>query len=156
MKKILKNGLIALVGLIVIFMIIGMFSSDEETSSGKDNEVQTENTSSKKKEEKSESIVFPLEVVNDTGVDIYKLYSSQAQTDDWEEDVLGEGILYDGESITINFKLFDESSLVWDFRIEDSDGNYINFYDIDFSDCDTNGGKLVLEYDGNEGTATLY
>lgn len=156
MKKILKNGLIALVGLIVIFMIIGMFSSDEETSSGKDNEVQTENTSSKKKEEKSESIVFPLEVVNNTGVDIYKLYSSQAQTDDWEEDVLGEGILYDGESITINFKLFDESSLVWDFRIEDSDGNYINFYDIDFSDCDTNGGKLVLEYDGNEGTATLY
>lgn len=156
MKKILKNGLIALVGLIVIFMIIGMFSLDEETSSGKDNEVQTENTSSKKKEEKSESIVFPLEVVNDTGVDIYKLYSSQAQTDDWEEDVLGEGILYDGESITINFKLFDESSLVWDFRIEDSDGNYINFYDIDFSDCDTNGGKLVLEYDGNEGTATLY
>lgn len=156
MKKILKNVLIALVGLIVIFMIIGMFSSDEETSSGKDNEVQTENTSSKKKEEKSESIVFPLEVVNNTGVDIYKLYSSQAQTDDWEEDVLGEGILYDGESITINFKLFDESSLVWDFRIEDSDGNYINFYDIDFSDCDTNGGKLVLEYDGNEGTATLY
>lgn len=156
MKKILKNGLIALVGLIVIFMIIGMFSSDEETSSGKDNEVQTENTSSKKKEEKLESIVFPLEVVNNTGVDIYKLYSSQAQTDDWEEDVLGEGILYDGESITINFKLFDESSLVWDFRIEDSDGNYINFYDIDFSDCDTNGGKLVLEYDGNEGTATLY
>lgn len=156
MKKILKKGLIALVGLFVIFMIIGMFSSDEETSSGKDNEVQTENTSSKKKEEKSESIIFPLEVVNDTGVDIYKLYSSQAQTDDWEEDVLGEGILYDGESITINFKLFDESSLVWDFRIEDSDGNYINFYDIDFSDCDTNGGKLVLEYDGNEGTATLY
>lgn len=156
MKKILKNGLIALVGLFVIFMIIGMFSSDEETSSGKDNEVQTENTSSKKKEEKSESIIFPLEVVNNTGVDIYKLYSSQAQTDDWEEDVLREGILYDGESITINFKLFDESSLVWDFRIEDSDGNYINFYDIDFSDCDTNGGKLVLEYDGNEGTATLY
>lgn len=156
MKKILKNGLIALVGLLVIFMIIGMFSSDEETSSGKDNEVQTENTSSKKKEEKSESIIFPLEVVNNTGIDIYKLYSSQAQTDDWEEDVLGEGILYDGESITINFKLFDESSLVWDFRIEDSDGNYINFYDIDFSDCDTNGGKLVLEYDGNEGTATLY
>ena len=109
MKKILKNGLIALVVLIVIFMIIGMFSSDEETSSGKENEVQTENTSSKKKEEKSESIVFPLEVVNNTGVDIYKLYSSQAQTDDWEEDVLGEGILYDGESITINFKLFDES-----------------------------------------------
>lgn len=156
MKKILKNGLIALVGLFVIFMIIGMFSSDEDTSSGKDNEVQTENTSSKKKEEKSESIIFPLEVVNNTGVDIYKLYSSQAQTDDWEEDVLREGILYDGESITINFKLFDESSLVWDFRIEDSDGNYINFYDIDFSDCDTNGGKLVLEYDGNEGTATLY
>lgn len=156
MKKILKNGLIALVVLIVIFMIIGMFSSDEETSSGKDNEVQTENTSSKKKEEKSESIVFPLEVVNNTGVDIYKLYSSQAQTDDWEEDVLGEGILYDGESITINFKLFDESSLVWDFRIEDSDGNYINFYNIDFSGCDTNGGKLVLKYDGNEGTATLY
>lgn len=156
MKKILKNGLIALVGLFVIFMIIGMFSSDEETSSGKENEVQTENTSSKKKEEKSESIIFPLEVVNDTGFDIYKLYSSQAQTDDWEEDVLREGILYDGESITINFKLFEESSLVWDFRIEDSDGNYINFYDIDFSDCDTNGGKLVLEYDGNEGTATLY
>lgn len=156
MKKILKNGLIALVGLFVIFMIIGMFSSDEETSSGKENEVQTENTSSKKKEEKSESIIFPLEVVNDTGFDIYKLYSSQAQTDDWEEDVLREGILYDGESITINFKLFEESSLVWDFRIEDSDGNYINFYDIDFSECDTNGGKLVLEYDGNEGTATLY
>lgn len=154
MKKIIKYGLIGIFGLFAFVLVVGMFSSDEDTSTNKDNEIKAENTTSKKNEELS-TFNFPLKVVNDTGVDIYKIYTSEDRNENWEEDVLGADVLYAGETLTIDFTLNENSSPVWDFRIEDSDGNYINFYDVDFSDCSTDGGTLVLEYDGNQGTATI-
>ena len=154
MKKIIKYGLIGIFGLFAFVLVVGMFSSDEDTSTNKDNEIKVENTTSKKNEEPS-TFNFPLKVVNDTGVDIYKIYTSEDRNENWEEDVLGADVLYAGETLTIDFTLNENSSPVWDFRIEDSDGNYINFYDVDFSDCSTDGGTLVLEYDGNQGTATI-
>ena len=44
----------------------------------------------------------------------------------------------------------------WDFAIEDSQGNMLEFYDLSFADCDMDGATLVLDYDGEEATASLY
>lgn len=102
-----------------------------------------------------ETLSFNLSVVNDTGVDIYALYASQPEVDDWEEDILADEVLYDGETIDVEFTV-TEDTLDWDFAIEDIDGNIIEFYGLSFEDCSIDGATLILEYDGEEGYATLY
>lgn len=99
-------------------------------------------------------ITLPVTVINNTGVDIYRLYASSVETDDWEEDILAEDILYAGESYLINFT-FDADTLDWDFAMEDSVGTVIEFYGLNFSDCNADGATLTLEYDGEYGHATL-
>lgn len=101
-----------------------------------------------------EMITLPVEVYNDTGVDIYELYASVVETDDWEEDILGSNILPAGSTFTINFT-FPADKTRWDFKIVDSAGNSLEFYDLDFANCSITGATLLLEYDGSNGYATL-
>lgn len=102
-----------------------------------------------------EQLKFNLTVVNNTGVDIYRLYASETNTDNWEEDILGDDILYAGEQFLIVFTI-TEDNMDWDFAIEDSQGNMLEFYDLSFAGCDADGATLVLDYDGQEATASLY
>ena len=44
-----------------------------------------------------------VKVTNDTSYTLTELYGSNAGTDDWEEDVLGDRVLKSGQSITVNF-----------------------------------------------------
>lgn len=153
-KKILKYTLMGFGGFMIICLVIGMFSTDEEKDTKPNSTTGTAHVSSQDNTPKT--LEFPLTIKNYTGFDIYYLYSSVASTDNWEEDILGDyGVLDDGETIIVNYVL-DTDSLVWDFKIVDYNYDYIEFYGVDFSDCDMNGATLVLEYDGYEGTATLY
>lgn len=61
-------------------------------------------------------------IVNNTGAAIYYLYVSASDVDDWEEDVLGDGILYSGRSRNIRFSN-SESRRYWDLKIVDGAGN---------------------------------
>lgn len=97
--------------------------------------------------EKNDTIKFPLTIKNDTGIVIYELYASQSGNSDWEEDILDDDVLYIEESVVVNFEITAED-LVWDFLIVDENDNSLAFYDIDFSNCDVNGGTLTLTYDG--------
>ena len=101
-----------------------------------------------------EMITLPVEVYNDTGVDIYELYASVVETDDWEEDILGSNILPAGSTFTINFT-FPADKTRWDFKIVDAAGTSLEFYDLDFANCSITGATLLLEYDGSNGYATL-
>lgn len=99
-------------------------------------------------------ITLPVEVYNDTGVDIYELYASVVETNDWEEDILGSNILPAGSTFTINFT-FPADKTRWDFKIVDAAGTSLEFYDLDFANCSITGATLLLEYDGSNGYATL-
>ena len=46
--------------------------------------------------------------------------------------------------------------LKWDLMMVDSEGTEIELYGLDFTECSTEGGTIVLEFDGTNGTATLY
>ena len=96
-----------------------------------------------------------MHVVNNTGIDIYSLYASEADVYDWEEDLLGDDMLFAGESVNIIFTL-NKDNMIWDFAMQDVNGNMVEFYNLNFADCDASGATLVLEYDGFGGTATLY
>ena len=61
-------------------------------------------------------------LINQTGVDIYSLYLSESANDDWEEDVLGEDTLPDGDRVEISFS--GRSACLWDMMVtDDEDGN---------------------------------
>ena len=72
-------------------------------------------------EEEITLMTLPVTVVNDTGVDIYELYASTVDVDDWEEDILGTDILYAGESFVIDFTYYSDQT-EWDFAMADMTG----------------------------------
>lgn len=59
---------------------------------------------------------------NETGVEINELYVSPHKANDWEEDVLGQDTLPDGESVDITFSPRTKPKL-WDIKIVDKAGD---------------------------------
>jgi hypothetical protein len=80
-----------------------------------------------------------LTVVNDTGYDIYFLYINRASSDDWEEDVLGDDILEDGDSVKVTLP----SSGAWDLSAEDEDGDTYTLYNRSI----TRDSRIVITLD---------
>ncbi len=66
-------------------------------------------------------------LVNKTGVEIYAVYIAPSETDNWEEDVLGDRTLPSGQSIRINFAPGTDVEF-WDIRAEDEDGDALEWY----------------------------
>ena len=89
-------------------------------------------------------------LVNHTGVEIHKLYTAPHSSDDWEEDVLGEDTLADGESLDITFPR-REKATHWDLRIEDSKGNAITFESLNLKEI----SEVVLHYKNGKAWADL-
>ncbi|WP_306479936.1 zinc ribbon domain-containing protein [Mediterraneibacter sp.] len=127
-----KGAVIAIIALVII-VAIGIFKCSS----------------------KDEILRYNVHVINNTGFDIYALYASEPEVDDWEEDLLGNDILRNGERVDIEFVITEED-LDWDFAIENFEGNILEFYGLSFAECDVKGATLILEYDGYEGTASLY
>lgn len=65
-------------------------------------------------------------LVNKTGVEIYALYITPNSANDWGDDVLGVDTLPPGEETTIVFSP-QARATYWDLRVEDEDGNYIEW-----------------------------
>ena len=87
-------------------------------------------------------------LVNTTGVDIYKVYVSPTGEAEWQEDILGEEVLLDGEEVTVTFDRSEQAKL-WDIRVEDDEGNALEFTEIDlfevFQVTLREDGKAVLK-----------
>lgn len=61
-------------------------------------------------------------LVNRTGYDISEVYVSPSKEDDWEEDILGDDSLSDGDSARITFKRAGKTCM-WDLKVVYSDDN---------------------------------
>ena len=62
-------------------------------------------------------------LVNGTGVEIYSLYLSETNNDSWEEDVLGDNVLPDGNRMNIRFAGRD--ACLWDMMVTDREGGSV-------------------------------
>lgn len=89
-------------------------------------------------------------LVNRTGVEIHALHVAPHESDDWEEDVLGQDTLPDGATVDIKFDR-DEKAAMWDLRIEDKDGNHIEWENLDLLKI----SKVTLFYKDGKGTAQV-
>jgi len=88
-------------------------------------------------------------LVNQTGVEIDKVYISPHEKDDWEEDILGKDTLPSGQSVDVKFHR-DETAAEWDLRVEDKQGNSIEWESLDLLKI----SKLTLHYDAATKKAT--
>jgi hypothetical protein len=80
-------------------------------------------------------------LVNKTGVEIHKLYTSPHSSDEWDEDVLGKDTLADGESLDIQFPK-KEKAAHWDLRVEDSSGSAITWENLNLKEI----SEVTLHY----------
>lgn len=87
-------------------------------------------------------------LVNKTGVIIDKLYISPSDSDDWQNDILGQDVLADGASVDVKFNR-KEKAAKWDLRVEDSEGHAIEWTDLNLLEIE----QITLHYDGKKATA---
>ena len=89
-------------------------------------------------------------LVNKTGVEIHKLYTSPHSSDEWDEDVLGKDTLADGESIDIEFPK-KEKAAHWDLRVEDSSGSAITWENLNLKEI----SEVTLHYKNGKAWADI-
>ena len=89
-------------------------------------------------------------VINKTGVEINALYVSPADKKDWGEDILGQDTLAAGGSADIEFDPEEEAEK-WDLRVEDKEGNSIEWSDLDLTEI----SKVTLLYADGKATAKV-
>jgi len=98
----------------------------------------------------STSAAQDFTLVNETGVEIDKVFISPHDKDDWEEDILGQDTLPTGQKVDIKFHRA-ETAPVWDLRIEDSKGTGIEWENLNLLEIN----KLTLFYKDGKGTAKV-
>ena len=89
-------------------------------------------------------------LVNKTGIEIYALYVTPHNAKDWGGDILGVDTLAVNGSLDITFSR-KEKAKFWDLRIEDVDGNFIEWESLNLLQIDT----LTLFYKNGKATATF-
>ena len=83
-----------------------------------------------------------FELVNNTGVDIYEVFVSPSDVEEWGDDILEQDILEDGMSVEISFDPEEEAAL-WDLMVKDGEGNSIYWEELDLTQIST--FKLSME-----------
>jgi hypothetical protein len=89
-------------------------------------------------------------VVNNTGVEIHALYVTPHSSKQWGEDILGVDTLEAGDSLEIVFSP-KERAKYWDIRVEDADGNYIEWGKLNLLEI----SKVTLYYKNGKATAIV-
>ena len=89
-------------------------------------------------------------LVNKTGVEINALYVTPHNAKDWGDDILGVDTLLDGDTLDIHFSRKERAKL-WDLRVEDEDGNYIEWVNLNLLEI----SKVTLFYKNGKATAIV-
>lgn len=89
-------------------------------------------------------------VVNKTGIEIYALYVTPNNSDDWGDDILGADTLPNNNELDIVFNR-KEKATFWDIRIEDADGSYIEWDKFNLRKI----SKITLYYKNRKPTAII-
>lgn len=89
-------------------------------------------------------------LVNKTGVEIYALYVTPHSANEWGDDILGIDTLPTDDEVHITFSR-KEKAKYWDIRIEDEDGNSIEWESLNLLEI----SKVTLYYKNRKPTAIV-
>lgn len=87
-------------------------------------------------------ITEPLEIVNETGQPIMSLYVVPMQKKDWGNDLVGSGVMNQGDKRSINY---DTGFTLYKVKVEFADGTGFTRKDIDL----LNTWRLAIMRDGS-------
>lgn len=82
-----------------------------------------------------------FDLVNKTGYTIDEVYVSPSKSDDWENDVLGQDVLGDGEGVHIRFSRAAKSCK-WDLKVTYDDKSTAEWSGLDL--CEVS--KVIIHY----------
>lgn len=77
-----------------------------------------------------------FQLVNNTGYDIYFVYVSPNNVNDWQEDVMGQDVLMNGDSVSITFPNSERASR-WDIKAEFDDGSSLYWRNFNLNEIST-------------------
>ena len=83
-------------------------------------------------------------LVNQTGGEIYRVFISETANDDWEEDVLGQDVMPNGDRLNVSFQ--GRSACLWDIMVMDEYENTVTWTGINLCEVSV----VVLRCDENE------
>ncbi len=89
-------------------------------------------------------------LINKTGVEIYALYITPHNDNQWGDDILGVDTMPNGNTLDISFSR-KEKAVLWDLRIEDEDGAYLEWVNLNLPATDT----ITLYYKNGKTTALI-
>ena len=89
-------------------------------------------------------------LLNKTGFDIHEIYVSPHSSNEWEEDVMGKGVLVDGQSVAVRFDRANKAK-EWDLKVVDKEGKAIVWEKIDLSEIT----KLTIHYKDGKASADV-
>ncbi len=81
-----------------------------------------------------------VEIVNQTGVEIYSVFASSVNHPEWGEDLLGSDVLKPGEKITITFPAGYDCNVDIKVSADPDDEDSLTFDDVDI--CEVSGITL--------------
>lgn len=87
-----------------------------------------------------------FDLVNKTGYAIDEVYVAPSHSDNWEEDVLGDGVLNNGKTVHIRFNRAVKTCK-WDLKVVYTDKESAEWNEFDL--CSTS--KIIIKYDRNSG-----
>jgi hypothetical protein len=79
---------------------------------------------------------------NKTGVDIHAVHISPSDKNSWEEDILNDKVLADGESVHIQFSPHENAAL-WDLKVGDAEGTGLVWENLDLTKVNELTLKIV-------------
>lgn len=123
--------------------------TESKTEDKADAKTNSQTTTTTNKSDNKTVYSQDVKVINNTGVEIHKMYISASDKNDWEEDILNKNTMPTGTELNITFDA-EEKSQYWDLRIEDSDGTSLTWEKIDLFTI----SEITLNFDGNNATAT--
>ncbi len=89
-------------------------------------------------------------LVNKTGYEIEKVYVSPSKSNNWEEDVLGDDNLDDGETFDMHFTGY--STCKFDIKVVYADGDTATWGDVNLCSI----SKLTLRWNKSSGETTAH
>ena len=91
-------------------------------------------------------------LVNSTGYEISELYVAPSESSDWQEDVLGQDTLDDGQKAKISFSR-DTDTCQWDLKVIYSDDNSsAEWHSVDLCQLSV----VTIKYNADSGETSAY
>lgn len=90
----------------------------------------------------AQNAALDFKLVNKTGVNIASVYIGPHDSDEWGDDIMEDDILRNGESVDITFHPKAKAAK-WDLRIEDKDGESVEWENLDLTEINVLTIKIV-------------